>query len=51
LKRFLDRLDPADHDRFSRQCAAGMAAAYPANARGETIFPFTRLFVLARRRQ
>ena len=51
MKRFLDRLDPADHGQFSRQCAAGMAAAYPANARGETTFPFTRLFVLAGRRR
>ncbi len=50
MKRFLDRIEPDWHDGFVEECAGRMAAAYPPNERGETVFPFTRLFVLARTR-
>jgi trans-aconitate 2-methyltransferase len=49
MKRFLDRIEPARHDAYRAECARQMAAAYPPNERGETVFPFTRLFILARR--
>ncbi|MDH3538795.1 MAG: methyltransferase domain-containing protein [Acidimicrobiia bacterium] len=48
IKRFLARIDPDLHDEFLAECAHRIAAAYPPNHRQETVFPFTRLFVLAR---
>ena len=48
----IDVADPAAvgerHDAYRADCARQMAAAYPPNERGETVFPFTRLFILAR---
>lgn len=49
MKRFLNRLEPRVHEEYRRRCAELIGAAYPANARGRTIFPFTRMFVLSRR--
>jgi trans-aconitate 2-methyltransferase len=48
IKRFLDRIDAGRHDDYLAECAHRMVDAYPPNQRRETVFPFTRLFVLAR---
>lgn len=48
IKRFLDRIHSEQHDDYLAECAKRMANAYPPNRRRETVFPFTRLFVLAR---
>jgi len=47
MQRFLNRIDADRHDAYRNECARQMAAAYPPNKRGETVFPFTRLFILA----
>lgn len=49
LKPFLDALDGAERDRFYAAYAARMRAAYPRRADGTTLFPFRRLFFVARR--
>lgn len=49
MQRFLDRIDDGQWDDYRNECARRMVAAYPPNERGETVFPFTRLFILARR--
>lgn len=49
MQRFLKRIDSERHDAYQAECARRMEAAYPPNKRGETVFPFTRLFVLAQR--
>jgi trans-aconitate 2-methyltransferase len=48
IKRFLDRIDSDHHDAYLTECAKRIAVAYPPDQRRETLFPFTRLFVLAR---
>ncbi len=48
MQRFLKRIDAERHDAYRDECTRQMAVAYPPNERGETVFPFTRLFVLAR---
>lgn len=48
VKRFLDRIDPDQHGPFLDEFARRLLRAYPPNRRQETVFPFTRLFVLAR---
>ena len=48
IKRFLDRIDSDQHDDYLAECAKRMANAYPPDRHRETVFPFTRLFVLAR---
>ncbi len=49
LKQFLDRLDPARQAEFEADYARRVAAAYPPQADGKTLFPFRRLFVVARK--
>lgn len=49
MQRFLSRIDDEHHDAYQAECARRIEATYPPNKRGETVFPFTRLFVLARR--
>jgi trans-aconitate 2-methyltransferase len=46
LRPYLDALDAA---AFESRYAAALRNAYPPLASGETLFPFTRLFVLASR--
>jgi trans-aconitate 2-methyltransferase len=48
IKRFIDRIDSDQHDEYLAECARRMASAYPPGQGGQTVFPFTRLFVLAR---
>ncbi|NNC40871.1 MAG: methyltransferase domain-containing protein [Acidimicrobiia bacterium] len=48
IKRFLDRIDAGQHDSYLAECAKRIALAYPRDQRRETLFAFTRLFVLAR---
>ena len=47
MQRFLKRIDADRHDDYRDECARQIATAYPPNDRGETVFPFTRLFILA----
>ncbi len=48
INRFLNDTDPSKHESFLDECARRIAAAYPPNERGESVYPFNRLFVLAR---
>ncbi|MBP6529607.1 MAG: methyltransferase domain-containing protein [Burkholderiales bacterium] len=50
LKQFLDAL-PTDAaaERFEADYAARLRAAYPPRADGKTLFPFRRLFIIAKR--
>jgi len=48
LRPFLNALDPADHDQFRAEAAAGLREAFPAKDYG-TVLPFRRLFVIAYR--
>jgi len=48
MQRFLKRIEPDRHQSYLDECARQIAAAYAPNSRGETVFPFTRLFLLAR---
>jgi trans-aconitate 2-methyltransferase len=50
LKPLLDALDEFDRAAFHADYAARIRAAYPPRADGRTLFPFRRLFVVARRR-
>jgi trans-aconitate 2-methyltransferase len=51
LSTFLNALDdPAERAAFERDYAARVAIAYPMRADGTTVFPFRRLFIVARRR-
>lgn len=51
LATFLHALaDPAEREAFERDYAARVAVAYPMRADGTTVFPFRRLFIVARRR-
>ncbi|MCL2714080.1 MAG: methyltransferase domain-containing protein [Alphaproteobacteria bacterium] len=49
LTRFLDALEGDEKAAFEADYAARVAAAYPKNAIGQTLFPFRRLFMVARR--
>lgn len=49
LKRFLDALEPTEAARFEVTYADRVREAYPALADGRTLFPFRRLFIVARR--
>lgn len=49
LRPYFTRLDPAERARFEANLAARLARAYPPEADGRTLFPFRRLFVIARR--
>ena len=47
LRPVLASLDGADLDRFVDEAQAQYRRAYPANAQGVTILPFSRLFIVA----
>jgi trans-aconitate 2-methyltransferase len=49
MRPYLARLDPDAAARFGEECRTALAGAYPSNGRGQTIFPFRRVFVVARR--
>lgn len=49
LKPMLDALDQPERDGFESDYRARVAAAYPKQADGKTLFPFKRLFIVARR--
>ena len=48
LKPFLDALDAEAAGRFEAAYRARIARAYPPRADGTTLFPFRRLFIVAR---
>lgn len=45
---YLDALDPTEGEAFFAEYAARIRIAYPASPDGVTLFPFRRLFVVAR---
>ncbi|HEY6981844.1 methyltransferase domain-containing protein [Reyranella sp.] len=49
LRPFLEVLDPAERAAFYDTYAGMTAEAYPMRADGITLFPFRRLFIVARR--
>jgi trans-aconitate 2-methyltransferase len=49
LKQFLDRLDGAQKAAFEADYRTRVAARYPPQADGRTLFPFRRLFIVAQR--
>ncbi|WP_142849110.1 methyltransferase domain-containing protein [Telmatospirillum sp. J64-1] len=51
LAPFLQALDGAERDAFRADCAARLREAYPPGSDGKTLFPFRRLFLLARKAQ
>jgi trans-aconitate 2-methyltransferase len=48
LRPFLDALEGAERDAFLADYGRRIAAAYPPEADGSTLFPFRRLFIVAR---
>jgi trans-aconitate 2-methyltransferase len=50
LRPLLAELGDGEREAFLGQVAEGLRAAYPADEGGVTLFPFQRLFVVARRR-
>jgi len=50
LRPFLDALEGSQRSGFEAAYRARVAAAYPKGADGRTVFPFRRLFLVARRR-
>lgn len=50
LKPLLDALSGEERDDFLAEYAPCVARAYPRRADGRTLFPFRRLFIVARRR-
>jgi trans-aconitate 2-methyltransferase len=48
LKTFLDALAPAEREAFESDYRARVLRAYPPRADGTTLFPFRRLFIVAR---
>ena len=49
LKQFLDRLEGAEKAAFEADYRKRVAAWYPPQADGRTLFPFRRLFIVAQR--
>jgi len=49
LKQFLDRLEGAERAAFESDYRARVRPHYPPEADGRTLFPFRRLFIVARR--
>jgi len=49
LKPLLDALDGPDREAFEAAYRARVAAAYPREADGRTLFPFRRMFIIAER--
>ncbi len=50
LRPFVDRLDANERERFIAAYRDRLREAYPRRADGKTLFPFKRLFVVARAR-
>ncbi|MFN4087569.1 MAG: methyltransferase domain-containing protein [Alphaproteobacteria bacterium] len=48
LTPVLDALPPADQERFLSEYGSRLRRLYPRRAGGETLFPFPRLFIVAR---
>ena len=48
LKQFLDRLEGAEREAFEADYRARVRAWYPPETGGRTLFPFRRLFIVAR---
>lgn len=48
LRPFLDALPDGEREQFEAAYRARVARAYPARADGVTLFPFRRLFIVAR---
>ncbi len=49
LRPVLDALDGEERDGFLEEYASRLREAYPTRAGGETLYPFPRLFIVARR--
>ena len=49
LRPLLDALEDGERDGFLAEYAARLAAAHPRRPDGTTLFPFRRLFIVARR--
>ncbi|MCY4231519.1 MAG: methyltransferase domain-containing protein [Alphaproteobacteria bacterium] len=49
LRPVLEALEGPEKDRFLALYAARLRALYPPRERGETLYPFPRLFIVARR--
>ena len=49
LRPALERLSPSEKTEFEDQLAARLADAYPKRADGVTLFPFRRIFMVAKR--
>lgn len=49
LKQFLDRLEEPERSAFESDYRQRVAAQYPRQADGRTLFPFRRLFILAQK--
>ena len=49
LKQFLDALDEGDRPAFEADYAVRLRKSYPRRADGKSVFPFRRLFIVARR--
>ena len=49
LTQFLDRLAEPERTAFENDYRVRVKAAYPAEANGQTLFPFRRLFIVAQR--
>jgi len=49
LKPFLDRLEEPERSAFEADYRARVLAAYPPETDGSTLFPFRRLFIVARK--
>ena len=50
LRPLLDALEEPERGRFEAAYAALVARAYPPRPDGRTLFPFRRLFIVARAR-
>lgn len=49
LRPFLEALDAQEREAYSREYKTRLNQAYPTRANGKTLFPFQRLFVVARK--
>ena len=49
LRPFVQALDGAEREAFSEAYRARLRAAYPKRTDGKTLFPFQRLFAVAKR--
>ena len=49
LRPVIEALEADEQARFEADYAARLRAAYPRRADGRTLFPFRRLFIVARR--